>query len=284
MKQKILYSLIACTILLSAFQFCFASTITRERPSDDLGITKNIEVTSQRKSIIENTPYVDASEKVYDYADLFTSSEEKDLYDNIQNFIEEANMDMAIVTIDDNNKSSSEAYADDFYDYNDFGIGNEYDGILFLIDMDNRNMWISTTGKAIDLFQSDVESILDSCYTYISSEDYYNCGLTFINSTNDSYKGSIAAGWIIGFGLAIIISLIIPTVFCLVKKSKHKAIKLADDADSYLDKSSISITNSQDIFVRTHTTKIAKPTDTGGSGGSHSGSSGISHGGGGRSF
>lgn len=285
MKLKLfIKSLIIFSILINTFQFSYASTNTYERPEDGLGITKNIEITSTRKSIIENTPYVDADEKVYDFADLFSDNEEEKLYENIKNYISETNIDIAIVTIDENNKSSAMAYADDFYDYNDFGVGNSYDGILFLIDMDNREMWISTTGKAINLYQSDIDSILDSCYSYISSQQYYECANEFISESYDVYVLDKVGGWFIGFLIAIIASILIPTIFCLVNKAKHKAIKLATHADSYLDKSSVVITNSKDHFVRTHTSRIAKASSSSGGGGGHSGSSGISHGGGGRSF
>lgn len=285
MKRKFIYSLIIFTILLCTFQFSYASTNTYTRPSDNLGITKNIEITSSRKSIIENTPYVNADEKIYDFADLFTDSEEENLYNNVLQFINKNNIDMVIVTINENTKNSSMAYADDFYDYNDFGIGNENDGILFLIDMDNRKMWISTTGKAIEIYDSHIDSILDDCYSYISNEKYYDCANTFISSSQSTYNQDIYMGWIIGFTIAIIVSLLIPTIFCCIKKAKHKAIKLASNADSYLDKSSIVITNSKDTFVRTHTSRIARASSSSsGSGSSHSGSSGVSHGGGGRSF
>lgn len=284
MKHKIIKSLIIFTLILSTFQFSYASTQTYERPSDNLGITKDIEITSSRKLLIEQTPYVDADEKVYDFADLFTDDEESKLYKSIKNYISETNMDMVIVTIDENNKSSSMAYADDFYDYNDFGVGNNYDGILFLIDMDEKEMWISTTGKAISLYESEIDYILDNCYEYISNEEYYNCADTFITDSLDEYVSSKYAGWFFGFLFAIIASVLVPTIFCLVQKAKHKAIKLATNADSYLDKGSVIITDSKDTFVRTHTSRVAKSSSSSGGGGSHSGSSGISHGGGGRSF
>jgi uncharacterized protein len=82
-------------------------------------------------------PVVDVSQKVYDFADLFNASEEEMLYNRINSFIEMQNLDMVIVTINSNSKDSARAYADDFYDYNNFGKGTKCDGILFLIDMDN---------------------------------------------------------------------------------------------------------------------------------------------------
>lgn len=289
MKQKIIYSVLILIIILSSFHISFASTNTLYRPSDTLGITKKIELTSERKNLIQITPYVDATEKIYDFANLFTNNEENELYNKVQDFITTYNMDMIIVTIDENNKKSAMHYADDFYDYNDFGIGNSYDGILFLIDMDNRIMWISTTGdRIIRIYSdSDIDSILDNCYSYISNEKYYDCANAFITSSIDTYVSYEKSSFWMGLIAKILFiggsSLLIPTVFCLVKKSKHKNIKLATTANEYLDKSSINITHSADKFIRTHTTQTRRESSSSGSS-THSGSSGISHGGGGRSF
>ena len=43
-------------------------------------------------------------------------------------------------------------YADDFFDYNDYGMGEDKSGILFLITMSERKWCISTHGEAIQIF------------------------------------------------------------------------------------------------------------------------------------
>ncbi len=286
MKRKIICLLILLSIFMFNIQVAFATNtqISNNSTSYYLNNTSTNSIKNSTNSTY--TPQVDASKKVYDYANLLSDNEEKELFNKIQDFINEYNMDMVIVTINDNNKSSSMAYADDFYDYNDFGIGDQNDGILFLIDMDYRKMWISTTGNAINIYDSYIDPILDDCYDYIANKEYYECAMTFINSSANSYEKYERAGWISGFVLAGIVSLIIPTVFCLYKKSKHKAIRLATDADTYLVKSSFQMNKSEDHFSHSHTSRVARSTSSGssGSGGSHRGSSGTSHGGGGRSF
>ncbi|MBR2787351.1 MAG: TPM domain-containing protein [Clostridia bacterium] len=233
----------------------------------------------------DSTPKVDTSKKIYDYADLLSDSEEKDLRKNVMDYIEETNFDMVIVTISENNKSSAMAYADDFYDYNKFGIGDSHDGILFLIDMDNRKMWISTTGTAIQVYNSRIDSILDDCTPSIKNENYFECANQFIKSSKRAYTSEKTSYWIVGFSIIIVSSLLVPTIFCIVKKMKHKAVKLAKNADTYLDRVSIKITHSSDRFIRSHTSRTPRSTSSSsGGGGTHIGSSGISHGGGGRSF
>ena len=149
MKKLRIYLILIFMIAIVFNTAVFASTNTYTRTEDDLKINSSIKVTESVKKAVLATPKVDASEKVYDFAGLLTESEEASLYNKIMTFINTYNMDMAVVTIDNNNKASTMAYADDFYDYNDFGVGSTFDGLLFLIDMDNREMWISPTGEAI---------------------------------------------------------------------------------------------------------------------------------------
>lgn len=283
--KKLIY-LVAITILFNSFSFA---------------------------SLKDNTPQVDETRKVYDFADLFTLSEEESLYQDIIEFININKMDMAVVTIDDNNKLSSMDYADDFYDYNNFGIGSTYDGLLFLIDMDNREMWISTTGEAQRVYDDyRIEKILDKTYSKISDEDYFGCASifidrsgyyarlgvpdsnknTYIDESGDYIVGSeddffviLIACWI----TAIIPSIIVTVIFMAIALSKHKMIKKKTHAGAYLE--TINITNRQDVFLTTHTssTYIGSSSYSGGGsrgGGSstHRSSSGRSHGGGGRRF
>ena len=271
MKKKLIYSLIIISILLCTLNYsALASTNTYTRPSDSLGIKNDIEITSVRETTIKKTPYVDATEKIYDFADLFTDDEEVELYNKIKTFIENTNIDMVIVTINENNKYSSMDYADDFYDYNDFGIGDNNNGILFLIDMHYRKMWISTTGDAIKIYNSKIDSILDKCYTYISDKNYNKTALTFIESTQNAYDSHTRNKWITGVILVLSVSLLIPTIFCLVIKLKHKKVKLAKDANLYLIKSSIKTTDSYDRFSHSHTSRTRKSSSSSSGGGSHS--------------
>ena len=134
-------------------------------------------------------PNVDSSLKVYDYADLFTREEEELLYEDVSKFIEKYNMDMVIVTINKNPNLSAKKYADSFYDTNNFGVGTQNDGILYLIDMDTRNIWITTTGSAIKTYEMYIDSMLDNyCYKYITKEQYYESADAFVKASEIAYK------------------------------------------------------------------------------------------------
>ena len=108
MKKKIF-------IIISLVLFCFtinvdASTKTYERTNDNLLVPDYIEVTDSNRSNVLLTPAVNADEKIYDYADLFSDSEEDKLYEQVKKFYDNTNYDLAVVTIDYNNKHSPSVY------------------------------------------------------------------------------------------------------------------------------------------------------------------------------
>lgn len=301
--KKIRYFLL--TVIL--FVFCiipvYASTNTFTRTEDNLLISSDITVTSQNLDNILNTPAIDASEKIYDFADLLTPSEEEEIYQQVNQFINKTNFDLAIVTINDNNKLSAMEYADDFYDYNDFGTDAEYSGILFLIDMDTREIYMSTTGKAIAMYSdSRIDMTLDAIYQEFS-ERHYMQGITkFVTiienydtmglpSNKDSKYAISDTGeiyrefpWLIVLGAPLAITIIVIGIMI----HKNKLVRVATSSREYLDKDSLKMRVVSDRLISTNTVAVPLSTSSssGGGGGSshHSGSSGRSHGGGGHRF
>lgn len=111
--------------------------------------------------------------RVFDYAGLFTVEEQERLEAEIADFREEYTVDLGILTVSDTDGKTSQEYADDFYDTYGLGMGSDFSGVLFLIDMDNREICLSTfAGGADVLTDQRVERVLDQAYGPLSSEDY----------------------------------------------------------------------------------------------------------------
>lgn len=240
------------------------------------------------------TPNVDNTLKIYDYAKLIPEEKEQKIYEKIKKFISSYNMDMVIVTIDENPKSSSMDYADDFYDYNKFGIGANKSGVLFLIDMSNRKMWISTTGDAIEIYNDKrIDAILDYTYDKISKKDYSGCAEQFIKyATYFAKRGRNGGDNILSISKILISSsiggVVTMIIFLIIGLVSHKKPQKNKEASTYISKP-LKLTDQMDQFVDKHvsqTRRVESSSSSGGSSGSstHSGSSGTSHGGGGRSF
>ena len=86
-----------------------------------------------------------------DEAGLLTADEIADLNDEIASFMEESGWNVYAVTTDDAQGKSATAYADDFFDEHS---PDKEDGVALLIDMDNREITISTRDPLFDGFEN----------------------------------------------------------------------------------------------------------------------------------
>lgn len=120
-----------------------------------------------------------AEEQVIDNASLFSASDVNRMIEIITRIEDDHQVDMVVLTTnvvpDDYSESMWRVrdYADDFYDNGGYGMGEDNSGMLILLDMNNRVMWLSTGGVMIEYINdSREEDILDRAYTYLSFSDY----------------------------------------------------------------------------------------------------------------
>lgn len=265
------------SILFCSISNVYASTKVYTRTEENYLVPSDIEVTYGNKVDVLNTPAVDADEKIYDFADLLTDSEEQKLYDEINKYIEASRYDLAIVTIDENPKYSAMVYADDFFDYNDFGIGTNRDGTLILIDMDTRKIWISTSGAAIDKYSdSRIDSVIDAGYNELTSANYYDCLVNMVKKLESYHR--------MPYFVITLISAIICLVVSMILYNKTRSVIKKHNTVTYINTDNTNIIKN-DMFVTTHTSRVLRQSSSSSGGSStHRSSSGRSHGGGGRSF
>ena len=232
---------------------------------------------------------------VVDDANLLSSQEETKLRIDLENFKNEYNMDAVIVTSNDLDGKSQMDYADDYFDYNGYGVGEDKSGLLLLIDMDDRKVWISTSGEAIKYFtDSRIQNIVDDITTQLKNADYFEGCNEFINDINYYAEEGIPAGQytyneaertqkVIFIGLGA--GLIVASVVSLLVVNSYKNSKSISTAN-YVDRNSIVFTRKKDRFISTYTskTKIERNNSSSGGSSTHTSSSGNTHGGGGGSF
>lgn len=158
-----------------------ASTKVNTRTETNYLVPSDVIVTESIKKDILSTPAINVDEKIYDFADILTNKDEEKLYKQVNNFITKTNIDCVIVTINSNVKNSTKDYAHDFYNYNNFS----NDGILLLLDMSNRSIYVATNGYAYELFpDSRLQPMLKSVFTKVKSERYYEACNNFITSVS----------------------------------------------------------------------------------------------------
>lgn len=133
-----------------------------------------------------------AYERVYDMAHLFSGSEKRELSDAMTALREKMDMDVAIVTTDEND-GTAEEFADAFYYDNGLGTGKNADGVLFLFDMENRELWICPVGTMTRyLTDSRQDAILDDIYEYASEGNFYGAAKAFVEDVEICYDNGIA--------------------------------------------------------------------------------------------
>lgn len=238
--------------------------------------------------------------RLVDYAELLDDTEYTELESKLDRISEEYDCDVAIVTEESINGEDEVAYADDFFDYNDYGMGEDKSGVLFLITMAERKWCISTHGAAIDIFTDrGQEYISGEVKPSLSAGDYYEAFDTFTDlceqfiiqaESGEPYDGDYMpeepmspAVWIpICLGAGFVISLIITGIM----RGQMKTVRRKPDAADYMQKDSLHITRSNDLFLYHQISRSAKPKneDSGGGSSTHTSSSGETHGGSSGSF
>lgn len=244
---------------------------------------------------------------VYDQANLLTEVELRTLNENITALSEETGWNIYAVTTSDAQGKSATAYADDFFDEHS---PEQEDGVALLIDMDNREITISTCGEAIRyLTDTRIDVILDKAYINISNGEYGACLTTMVDGVAEAYRKKIETGQYnydsdtgevskykqltvmeaaLSFGAAAAAGVL---VFLSVLGSYR--MKRGNYKYEFRENARVSLRVRDDRFVNQVVThrRIPKQTTTNGGGGhssrrstTHRSSSGRSHGGGSRKF
>ena len=222
---------------------------------------------------------------VEDYAELMTDEEEALLTEKFEAFCDEYEMEIAVVTINDLGGKSAMEYADDFYDYNGYGYGENDDGLLALyVDgaEGEREIYITTHGKAISkITDADIDYITDLMIMYLAEGDYAWAFETFVDEATDVVKVSVSLIWIpLSLGIGMLV------VFFVLKTmaSANKSVVRKVDAKDYVRSGSMVVTGSYDNFLFNNVTRVARPKNTSSGSSTHTSSSGRTHGGGGKRF
>lgn len=133
-------------------------------------------------------------DRVYDLADLFTDQEEQELSETIGRLTEKTGMDLAVVTAQEAHGYTGQKFADTFYNENGLGTGKDHSGALLLIDMDNREIAVSTEGKMLR-YMTDVriETILDDVYDQVSDGNFFGGARVFLKDAETCFDNGIAS-------------------------------------------------------------------------------------------
>jgi len=195
---------------------------------------------------------------------------------------------------------------DELADYIWEHAGYDGDYISAVISSESRNLYVYTLGKGIDVMNDNyVNGMLDTLTVSLKNDDYDGALDSFIDlaaKMTDSYNtdspgvtdrfGNVINVTGTDVGQIVLVGIVGGIIFAIILTSvqlgKHKPVRKATNADYYVKDENVKMEVVRDVYMRSHETRTRIQTNTSGggrSGGSiSSGSSGRSHGGGGRGF
>lgn len=224
------------------------------------------------------------SNRLVDDGELLTAEQETAIAKRLDEVAEKHQLDLVIVTEKTLGGKNRVAFADDYYDYNGYGFGDDHDGILLLYCPNEGVRYISTTGDAIDIFEGDnFDKLTSKIIPYFDRGDYKGAFLAFADNCDSIITSERAFPWwriVIGMLIGAALSFLFPMS---TLKSQLKSVRAQTAAASYVRAGSMTLTQNRDVFLFANVTRTPIPRDTssrGGGGGIHVGSSGTSHGGG----
>ena len=248
--------------------------------------------------------FADLYYRMNDSANVLTEDEDNELEDALEELSLRQSFDVTIATIESLESvdyTSMEEYADDLYDFCQFGYGADRDGVLLLVSVGDRKWHISTCGYGITAFtDAGIQYLGEQMTPDMADGDYAAAFRTFVQ-WSDAYIDAARSGRpydmknlpreplsLMYLFLALGIGLVLAWVIVGVMKSRLRSVAFQENAASYVREGSMNLTNSRELFLYrdVHRTERVEEKDSDSSGGSstHTSSSGTTHGGGGGSF
>lgn len=255
-------------------------------------------------TVLSPLPVKAADERSFmvDDAGLLSTEDTASMESQLADLCQKYDMHYVIVTDDDPDISSAMEVADDFFDYNGYGTGNDRSGILLYINMSTRDVWISTRGFGITAFtDAGIDYILDQLVDGLGDEAYYETFETYVALCDDfteqakngtpydvDHMPQEPFPWFGGLIICLALGAIVGLIYILILRGQLKSVAPNESAADYVVNGSMHVTGSREFFLYRTVTKQERPKEnsSGGGGGSttHRSSSGATHGGGGRKF
>lgn len=218
--------------------------------------------TETAKEPIPISAPVEKGERLIDQGDVLSAEEEASLLDELNTISEKHGFDVAIATVPSLGGKSSKVVADEFFDANGYGMGNNRDGILFLLSPEERDWAISTNGLGETAFTSEGKDyIMEDVLSYLKEDDYKGAFANFAQhsdafiqqaKTGVAYaagnmpKETVSPFWIPG---SLVIGAIISFFIMKMQTASLKSVQSQGGARSYINADKVHITRANDTFI-----------------------------------
>lgn len=209
----------------------------------------------------KNTP------RVIDIAELFSPSEEAQMLDKIRTFSAQTGKDLVIYTDVSTYGYDIDGFTADFYDYNGYGLGDEYEGICLMLDLDpySRQFHTLTTGEDTRSLYTvgNAERLNAVLNEYLVKGDYAGGILNWIDNITLLYtEGKLPPKPVnpLHVGLAALLAILVG-VFAGSASDKRIMAKMQTakektDAADYVDEDNTTVNATADYFLFRKGTRV----------------------------
>lgn len=254
------------------------------------------------------------NQRVFDYNEVMSNSEEAELESLIKKYEEKTGMDIVVITVDNASAQSMfgtynentyygefdaiRTVADSFceqyrfgweeWEYNPSDIRSTADGyvpsdsIVIAANWEAGDIWMSTSGTRVRerIDNSKAESLVNDGGEYLRSDPVKGFSV-MIKGAVRCMKSSSGSGFHMS-PIAVVVVVAIGTICFVIANMSKKVGEKTVAMNTYVD-GNVNILDRRDIFIRKNVTSVKIESSSGG-GGHSGGGGGGSHGGGGGHF
>lgn len=209
---------------------------------------------------------------VYDEADLLTSAEEAQLAEKLSALGSTYNAQIVVMTVSSTNGNIN-TYIEEIYDSMNMGYGENRDGVLLIVCMDDREYRILSNGYAGEAIDMDsIDAIGEAIVSDLSEGAYADAFDTFADQCA-YYLDGYLNGFPFNAGKNLIVALVIGVVAGVVVaymlKGQLKSVRQQKKANVYIKTGSMQVTTRRDLFLYREVSRTKKAsTQSSGSGSS----------------
>ncbi|MBE6682255.1 MAG: hypothetical protein E7600_08220 [Ruminococcaceae bacterium] len=223
--------------------------------------------------VVSALPVFAAKEYMIDNAGVLTKNQQRELNEMLEEMSKNNKMDIVFLTESELDDEIS-SFADDYYDYN----GYAENGMLVLVETETGDRYISLTGKAMGIFEDDLDMFTDAAGNYFDEEEYYDAFVACAKLSDQMISSKKQRDLIFNIVISIAVGLVAALIVTGSMKSKMKSVHIQTRASDYVKSGSLDIKNANDFFLYSIVTRTRRANNN--SSGRHTSSSGRTHSGG----
>ena len=202
---------------------------------------------------------------INDEADLLSSAEETQIAEKLSKIGEQFDAQIVIMTVPTSD-GSIDTFVEDVYDSMNMGYGENQNGVLLLVCMDDREYRILSNGYAGEAIgSSQIDAIGDAIVSDLSDGAYGDAFATFADQCAyylDGYRNGFPFNLEKNLIVALIVGVVAGIVVAFVLKKQLKSVRQQKQANVYIKSGSMQIATSRDLFLYREVSRTKKQSSS----------------------